>query len=132
MYNLVFLKVVNLTILRHTLNNWLSDWEERILAAIKGGIEGMQLRPAKAQEKIIEPLVKAIVNLVNEGNFNPTNISQLARPIQLGMGMKILFKLLAKIGIVNFFWNQQFKKNNAYEKRFDRPFLSLAKESPTA
>jgi len=97
--------------------------------AIKGQVEGLQVRPAKAQEKIIEPMVKAIVNLVCEGNFNPTNIHQLARPIRLGKGMKILFKILTKIGLINVYWDQQLKENQAYEKRFDRPYLSLTKES---
>ncbi|MDF2545919.1 MAG: hypothetical protein K0R93_817 [Anaerosolibacter sp.] len=97
--------------------------------AIKGGVEGLQMRPAKAQEKIMEPLVKAIESLVYEGKFNPTNISQLARPIRLGTGMKILFKVLTKIGLINFFWNQQLKENNAYEKRFDRPYVSLTYEN---
>jgi multimeric flavodoxin WrbA len=98
--------------------------------AIKGGVEGLQARPVKAQEKMIEPMVKAIVNLVCEGNFNPTNIDQLARPIRLGKGMKILFKLFTRIGLINFFWDQQLKENDAYEKRFDCPYLSLTKESP--
>jgi len=55
----------------------------------------------------------------------------LARPIRLGKGMEILFKLFTKIGLINFFWDQQLKENNAYEKRFDHPYLSLTKESPT-
>lgn len=91
--------------------------------AIKGGVEGLQMRPNKAQDKMIEPMVKTIVNLVCEGKFNPTDIRQLARPIRLGKGMGILFKLLTRIGLINFFWNQQFKVNNAYKKRFDRPYL---------
>jgi len=99
--------------------------------AIKGGVEGLQVRPAKAQEKMIEPMIKVIVNLVCEGNLNPTNIRQLARPIRLGKGMEILFKLFTKIGLINFFWDQQLKENNAYEKRFDHPYISLTKESPT-
>ena len=99
--------------------------------AIKGGVEGLQVRPAKAQEKIIEPMVKSIANLVCEGSFNKNNISQLARPIRLGKGMGILFKVLSKIGLVNFFWDQQLKKNNAYEKRFDCPYLFLNKKSTT-
>lgn len=65
--------------------------------AIKGGVEGLQVRPVKAQEKIIEPMVKAIVNLVSEGNFNPTNIRQLATPIRLGKGMKILLSYLPRL-----------------------------------
>ncbi|MGJ8741246.1 hypothetical protein [Clostridium botulinum] len=66
--------------------------------AIKGGVEGLQVKPAKAQEKIIEPMVNSIVNLVYEGNFNPSSICQLARPIRLGKGMEILFKVLTRLG----------------------------------
>jgi multimeric flavodoxin WrbA len=97
--------------------------------AIKGGVEGLQVRPAKAQDKMIEPMVKTIVSLVSEGNFNPTNIHQLARPVRFGKGMEILFKLISKTGLINFFWDQQLKKNDAYEKRFDCPYLLSNKES---
>lgn len=93
--------------------------------AIKGGLEGLQMRPAKAQEKMMEPLIKAIVNLVHEGSFNPAHICQLAAPIRLGTGMQILFKLIAKTGLINFMWDQPLKKNHAYEKRFDRPYLDM-------
>ena len=99
--------------------------------AIKGGVEGLQARPAKAQEKIIEPMVNSIVNIVCEGSFNPNSIRQLASPIRLGKVMEFLFKLLVKIGLVNFFWDQQLKENDAYEKRFDRPYLHLNNESTT-
>lgn len=90
--------------------------------AIKGGVEGLQQRPAVAQEKMIEPLVKTIVNLVNEGTFNQINIQQLATPILLSNRTIILIKILSKFGLINFFWNRQLKENNAYEKRFDRPY----------
>ena len=91
--------------------------------AIKGGVEGLQQRPAKSQEKMIEPMVRTIVNLMGEGNLNPTDISQLARPIRFAKGIDILVKLLAKIGIINFFWDKQLKENDAYEKRFDCPYF---------
>lgn len=97
---------------------------------IKGGVEGLQMRPAVAQEKMIEPMVNTIVNLVNEGTFKPKNIQQLAMPIHLSKGTIILFKILSKIGLINFFWDRQLKENNAYEKRFDRPYLVLTKENP--
>jgi len=90
--------------------------------AIKGGVEGLQARPPKAQEKMIEPMTKSIVNLVCEGSFNQSDISQLAKPIKLGKGMETLFKLLSKTGIVNSFWDQKLKGNDAFEKRFDCPY----------
>ena len=93
--------------------------------AIKGGVEGLQMRPAKAQENMIKPIVKAIANLVDEGKFNETTVSQLAKPVRFEGGGKLLFKLFLKFGLLNyFFWDAHLKKNDAYEKRFDRPYLS--------
>lgn len=100
--------------------------------AIKGGVEGLQQRPAVAQEKMIEPMVNTIISLVNEGTFNPIDIQQLAKPIRFGIGTIILFKIFSKTGLINFFWDRQLKENNAYEKRFDRPYLVLTKENPMA
>ncbi|MDO9085074.1 MAG: hypothetical protein Q7U53_02600 [Anaerolineaceae bacterium] len=91
--------------------------------AIKGGIEGLQMRPTVAQAKMMEPMVKTIENLVNDGNFNPADIQQLAIPIRFGRGQEIIMKILTKIGLVNYFlWDLQLKKNQAYKKRFDRPY----------
>jgi hypothetical protein len=92
--------------------------------AIKGGVEGLQAKPAKDQDKSMEPMVRTIVNLVNAGSFNQTDIRQLAEPIRFGMVVIILMKLLGKTGLINTFWNQQLKENDAYEKRFDRPYAS--------
>jgi multimeric flavodoxin WrbA len=92
--------------------------------AIKGGVEGMQMRPPAAQEKMIEPIVKAIHNLVCNGSFNPDDIRRLAKPVRFGKGTQLIFKLVARFGLVNYFWDHQLKNNDAYEKRFDRPYLS--------
>ena len=89
--------------------------------AIKGGVEGMQMRPAKAQEKMIEPMVNAIANLVRQGRFSQAVIKKLAMPVRFGMIVIIIFKLLSRTGLVNIMWDQQLKENGAYEKRFDRP-----------
>jgi hypothetical protein len=89
--------------------------------AIKGGMEGLQMRPPVAREKMIEPLVKVIVSLTREGCFNTKDLGELARPIRFGKGMVTLFHLLGK-RFSNFFWDQQLKANNAYVIRFDRPY----------
>ncbi len=89
--------------------------------AIKGGVEGMQMRPAKAQEKMIEPIVNAIANLVGQGKFSQADIKKLAMPVRFGMIVIIIFKLLSRTGLVNIMWDQQLKENGAFEKRFDRP-----------
>lgn len=99
--------------------------------AIKGGVEGLVTRPAKAQEKMMEPMVNAIVNLVNEGKYNRADIRQLAMPIRFGKVIGSLVKLVAKTGRLNSFWDYQLKANNVYEKSFDRPHVSITKEIST-
>ncbi len=96
---------------------------------IKGGANGLQMSPVKAQNKMMKPMVMAIANLVYEGTFVPADIRQLAIPIRLGMGAKVIFEVLGKLGLVNSYWDQQLKANNAYEKRFDRPYKSLTMDS---
>ena len=91
--------------------------------AIKGGVEGLQMRPAAAQEKMIDPMVNTIFNLVNEGAFSPIDIQKLAIPICFNQRTIILFNILSKTGLTNFLWNRQLKENNAYERRFDRPYM---------
>lgn len=91
--------------------------------AIKGGVEGLQQRPVDAQQKMIEPLVKTIVDLVNEGTLNPIHIQQLALPVCLSRGIIIIFKILSKTGLINMFWDRQLKENKAYDKRFDHPYF---------
>jgi hypothetical protein len=90
--------------------------------AIKGGMEGLQARPPQAQEKMITPMVAAINHLFFEGKLNPAQIGQMARPVRFGPGISILIKLVSRLGLINFYWNVQLKKNDAFEKRFDRPY----------
>lgn len=86
-------------------------------------------RPTTAQEKMINPMVDIIVNLVNGGAFNPVNIQQLAKPIHFSKWTLIFFNIFYKIGLTNFFGDRQLKENNAYEKRFDCPYLVLTKDN---
>ena len=96
--------------------------------AIKGGMEGLQARPVQAQEKMMEPLVHTIVNLVSDGRFKPEDIISLSKPVMLSSSMIFLIKILKKIGLINIIWNQKLKGNNAFEKRFDRPYVPENKE----
>lgn len=91
-------------------------------SAIKGGIEGLQIRPLKQQNKMIEPFVALVEGLVAQGEMDPALINKLGNPIYLSKAMQLFFTLLKKTGLVNIFWDQQLKKNNSFEKRFAKPY----------
>jgi multimeric flavodoxin WrbA len=91
--------------------------------AIKGGVEGIQMRSSKVQDKMFDPMVKLITNLMDEGKFKPSDINALAQPIRFEKVAIILIKLICKFGLTNLMWNKQLKENGAFENRFDQPYL---------
>lgn len=90
--------------------------------AIKGGVEGLQVRPPKSQKKIIAPFVLLIEGLVYEGRMDQNLLNKLAKPIHLPNRMLVLFFIMEKIGLINIFWNKQLKDNKCFEKRFAKPY----------
>ena len=90
--------------------------------AIKGGIEGFQLRPAKEQEKIIAPFVELVGSVLESGQMSAPILAKLADPDYLSKRMLFLFRLLAPTGLINFYWDKHLKQNNAFAQRFDKPF----------
>ena len=97
--------------------------------AIKGGVEGLQMKPHEAQEKMIKPMTKSIVHLVCEGSFNPGDIRQLAMPVRFGKMMELPFNCIGKRLTNSSLWDPQLKANGAYERRFDRPYLASVTET---
>lgn len=91
--------------------------------AIKGGFEGLQMRPPSGQEAMINPLVNTIKHLVEWGAFDSKHISALAKPIRLNRVAQMLFGVFSKFGFPNkLIWDPKLKVNQAYEERFAQPY----------
>lgn len=92
--------------------------------AIKGGMEGLQMRPPQGQQSLIQPLVETMIELEHDGKFNEASLEKLAYPIRYGLGMRIMFTLLGSRLMNRFFWNMKLKRNQAYDQRFQKPYGS--------
>jgi hypothetical protein len=55
--------------------------------------------------------------------FDSKYIKSFAKPYELSRFLAGLLTLVNKIGLGDLGWNIMLKKHNAYEKRFDRPYL---------
>jgi len=85
---------------------------------IKGGMEGLKARPPQSRQKMIEPLATIIEELINHGHILKDSCIQLGKPVQLSL----LGKAFLKTGIINYYWDQQLKANNALERKNHRPY----------
>ncbi len=98
--------------------------------AIKGGIEGLQLRPAKGQKKILAPFVELVGSVLENGQMAAPLLAKLAKPEYLSKGILFLFRLLAPTGLFLLYWDRQLQKNNAYSRRFDKPYTATKDNRP--
>jgi hypothetical protein len=98
--------------------------------AIKGGVEGFQLQPAKEQAKILAPFVELVGSVLENGHMSAPVLAKLADKGYLSKGMLFIFRLLAPTGLINSYWDRQLKQNNAFHQRFDRPYSPALNSEP--
>lgn len=90
---------------------------------VRGGSAGISMMPEKMNRKLFEKLQVLGEHFEATGTFHADIMEKLAKPIRLSKGMSRLLHLLFKLGISDtIFWNGMLKKNNALDRKFDRPF----------
>lgn len=57
------------------------------------------------------------------GRFDNEIVKKIAGAEKLSELSLVIFKLLAKLGVINLFWDRQLKANNAYNLRSDKPYI---------
>lgn len=76
-------------------------------------------------------LFKKVLKLVNDlgvayeesHSFDEEIVEKLGKPYELSGFHLNLLKLVEKVGLGNIGWHKMLKKNKAFDKRLDRPFL---------
>jgi NAD(P)H-dependent FMN reductase len=89
---------------------------------IKGGVEGIQVQPPGMTRKLFERFSLLGRAFGQTGRFDEAILRELAQPERLTKPMIVLLTLMGMTGLTNFYWNNQMKANNAFEKRFARPY----------
>ncbi|HSV57024.1 MAG TPA: hypothetical protein VLH39_07970 [Magnetospirillaceae bacterium] len=101
----------------------------RLGTAVKGGSEGLRLNPGSGRSKTADRFRALGRSLIERGAFDPDQLAALARPRRLGLGLRILFQVLAPTGLLQMYWDVMLKRHGAYERRFDRPYAPLTRPS---
>jgi multimeric flavodoxin WrbA len=89
---------------------------------IKGGMEGIQIKTDKMNQKTFSQFQELGSAYVREGRLPQSLVDSLMQPVHLSSGTKFVFKVLRPTGLVNFYWDMQLKKNNAIADCFARPY----------
>jgi len=96
---------------------------ENLGIIIKPGAEGIRLMPEIMNRKIFKQMNSFGKQLAQNGKFKKADLNKIATPYKLSKSKIKLQKLLQKTGLTNLYWNINLKKNNAFKRRFDAPYL---------
>ena len=91
--------------------------------AIKGGMEGIKMRPENSLKNLFSQFQNLGSSYIAEGAISDEIIKSLANPVDLSNVFKFIFYIGVLTGTSQFYWNMQLKKNGAFDKRWDRPYL---------
>jgi len=86
---------------------------------ISGGVEGIRALPAWMTRKLFKSFYELGKSFGETGEFDEQIVCRLAQPERVTKFQFWVFKLLGH----NLYWNPQLKKNNSFEKRFDKPYM---------
>lgn len=89
---------------------------------IKGGVEGIQMKPEKANQQLFDQMKQLGMTYAQKGIMDTLLISEYKKEEQLPKFVQVLFTLLRPTGLPNFYWDYYLKKNGAFKMRFARPY----------
>lgn len=96
---------------------------------IKGGAEGLILRPAWTTKKVRKQVENLGAHFAENQEWNEKIRQKLAGQEHLNRSTLFFLRMLDALGLSNGYWKYLLKKNHAYEKRFAKPYAKLS-ETP--
>lgn len=87
---------------------------------IKGGVEGVQAKPVWMNKKLFNSFYQLGKIFGETGKFDEEIVDRLAQPERYSKFYLWLFQLFGKF----WYWDAMLKKNNAYDKRFAKPYIN--------
>lgn len=90
---------------------------------IKPGVEGIQIMPKAMTKKLFQKMNLFGVQIALTQKIDEFVLEKLAMPYKFSKFRILVFRIMKIIGLANFYWNGNLKKYNAFEKRFDAPYL---------
>ncbi|MGA1983752.1 MAG: NAD(P)H-dependent oxidoreductase [Acidobacteriaceae bacterium] len=89
---------------------------------VRGGGESLQMMPDDANKKLWARLRVMGEQLARDGRFGAEELKAVAGTERYSALTGALLWLVAKLPIVQFYWNRKLKKNGAWERRFAAPY----------
>lgn len=92
---------------------------------IKGGVEGIQIMPENMTRGLFRSFRELGEYFAQTGTFSDEIKARLGKPYIMSRTRIALFRFFKLCGLTNYYWNSRLKKNNAFQRRFDKPYQRI-------
>ncbi len=89
---------------------------------VKGGGEGLRIMPPQMTQGLFQSVQALGKGLAESGQLNPTLLKQIAKPERFPAILGPVFRIFLRLPAAHSYFDQMLKQNDAYERRFARPF----------
>jgi len=89
---------------------------------LKGNGEGVRLMPPKATHSLFENLQSLGAGFAKEGELDPAVLARIAQPERFPLYLWPVFQVFLRLPVAHSYFDGMLKKNDAFERRFARPF----------
>ncbi len=90
---------------------------------VRGGGEGIKEMPPIMTRGLFTSFHELGSIFGETGIFDESVMRRLTKGERYSPLAKLLLTVMTAFGLTDSYWNRQLKKNGAYEKRYDRPYL---------
>ena len=90
---------------------------------IKGHANRIEEQPGWMTKKVFKSFYKLGKTFGETGEFDDRIVLELAKPEKLPLFQLWIFRLILKTPLANLNWDKLLKENDAYEKRFNKPYM---------
>lgn len=119
-----FNEAIHTKALRHYLTKLVKRLDCELLGiASKGSIEGIQVQPPMMTKGLFKSFRNLGRELATEGRFSEETTKALAGREKLSTSGRLLIRVVEMLKVSDTYWEQMMKKNDAFEKRYDKPSL---------
>jgi len=112
-----------------TLERYLTKLAQRLECpylgtVIKGGTEGMRSSTPDQLQGLFTVFQDLGKSFGQTGQFDPDIARRLAQPERLPRWVSIIYNTLSFLPVLNKGWDDELKRNDAYNRRNARPYIS--------
>ena len=109
--------------LEEYLSHLPARWGAEYLGTIvRGGVEGIQRKTEKANKKLFSNMQDLGFELGSNSILSQEISDKISKLEYLPMLIRFVINIVQKTGLMDKFWNNRLKENNAFEKRFEKAF----------